>query len=331
MLFIIMKDNYITLILSFALVLFASCEKDEDERPSDEMIRFNAYMQVNHPSLSPTQSGLYYSITSNGSGIPPVAGDYILFDYSIQNLDGKMVETTMRQHAWLYDILSNATNYTPVFRMHRDPLRPLIEGVAEGLSLMTPGDTARLFMPSSIAYASKTYKGLPPYSSVICDIVLHGVYSDPNVYEQELISKYLANNYPNISIGDTTNGIYFLEVELGSGNKFKDEDNVAIYYAGSFTHGFIFDTNIREVAQQAGTYNAQKTYNVLNVRVGSTDFIEGFSEMLRELTPESTAKVLIPSKKAYGVAGTNTIFPYTPLVFDITISTVDEEDEEDDK
>ena len=173
-----MRINIILLSVLLGAIL-TSCEDELDERPTDEMLRFEAYMRVHYPNLEPKESGLYFLNLSGNmdSQVSPDSGNYILYDYSIQNLDGKVVETTNRQTAWLHDILSNTTNYAPSFRMYSPPQRPLVKGIAEGIGYMNEGDSVRLFMPSSLAYGNRTYKGLPPYTSIIVDIVLHRVLS----------------------------------------------------------------------------------------------------------------------------------------------------------
>lgn len=330
-----MRKHFLLFLYAPIVLLMSSCQEEVDERPTDEMLRFNAYMQVNHPALyelGPTESGLYHIISGTGQGEPPKEGDYVLFDYSISNLDDQVVETTVRHVAWLHDILSSSTNYVPAFRMYINPLNPLIKGIVEGLSLMRPGDTATLFMPSSLAYGATSFKGFNPYTSIICTLILHRVVPNPQEYENELIAAYLSANYPNISISDTINGgIYVLELEEGKGDKFfEDGSTISVDYAGSLTNGFLFDTSIRSLAVERGILNSQKTYAPLDVVMGQVGaVIEGFMSALRILKPEGRAKVLIPSRKGYGASGTASIAPYAPLVFDITVTTEYSEPEEE--
>jgi FKBP-type peptidyl-prolyl cis-trans isomerase len=178
-------------------------------------------------------------------------------------------------------------------------------------------------MPSRLAWGNQSYKNLPTFSSVIYTVTLQRVVTDPDAYEQEIIDEYLQANYPTLIVDSIfRDGIYMLDSITGLGDMYLDGQTVdSVNYIGSFTDGWVFDTNIDSVARVHNLYSSDKDYEPINIKIGSSDYIEGFSTVLKKLRRESYAKVIIPSAKAYGPIGSQSIFPYTPLVFEIWVVT----------
>lgn len=314
---------------------FSSCEKEVDERAADELLRLQAYMRINYPGLEPSTSGLYTIIYEQGSGKVPEKGDYILFDYIGKTLDEDVFETSYSNIAYLHDIFSSRARYAPLYVNYKDEIKSLIKGLLEGMGNLNEGGKARFIMPSSLAYGSNRYRGLFPYTSIIFDVELRKVVTDPMAYELEQINTFISENYPDLVIEDILiDGIYFLEIEqeeteIVEGDDgeeievgpepIEDGDEVSVHYIGRLVDNWLFDTSIREVAQENGTFESGKTYEPLKVKVGGTGFIEGFSKALKNLTTKTTAKVIIPSEFAYSVLGNDQIPPYAPLVFELRI------------
>jgi len=111
------------------------------------------------------------------------------------------------------------------------------------------------------------------------------------------------------------NAIYFLTVLLlgsiilgsgctdnGSGESraVKSGDTVQVDYIGKFEKGTVFDTSIKEAAQEAGIYNEQREYVPLNITVGSGQVIEGFDEGFVGMKEGEEKNLTIPPEKAYG-------------------------------
>jgi FKBP-type peptidyl-prolyl cis-trans isomerase len=332
------RKTFFILFATIGLIAFNSCEKEIDEREADELLRFEAFMSLNYPEAIKTASGMYYIIYSEGEGNAPSSTDYILFNYIGQDLDDNVFETTKKTVAYLNDIYSNKVHYVPSYRKYNDVDKPLIKGLKEGFALLKEGGKAKFFIPSKLAYGPVRHQGLTPYSSVIFDVELIRVISDPKVYELELINNYIATNYPDYFVdGELIEGIlvdeiYILEnvpeevvpvegeEEEDNGPKpILDGETVEVSYTGRFLDHWIFDTNIKSVAEENESYNPNVAYTPLRVKVGGTGYIKGFSLALQNLTTKTYAKVIIPSKHAYGEIGASTIPTHTPLIFELTI------------
>jgi len=194
---------FISILVGFSIV---SCEKEINDGESDELLRLQAYMSIYYPDLLPTESGLYYIIYEQGDGETPEIDDYILYNYVVMDLDGKVVETNIRSTAYLHDIYSSSKRYAPSINAYNESL---IKGLVEGISYLKPPARARFIMPSSLAYGGSIHSGLNPYTSIIYDFNLLKVIPDPEVYEQDIIDDFLVEYFP-FGIEDTIlyDGIY---------------------------------------------------------------------------------------------------------------------------
>ncbi len=120
---------------------------------------------------------------------------------------------------------------------------------------------------------------------------------------------------PNV----TTSGLNYVITKQGTGPKAAMGDTVLVNYTGRFLTGKVFDTSILEVAKKEGTFNDQRPYEPLKMPVGMNGSIAGFEEGLMLFPAGTKAKLILPSKLAYGEQGSQGIAPYTPLVFEIEI------------
>ncbi len=132
--------------------------------------------------------------------------------------------------------------------------------------------------------------------------------------EKSLIEDYVADN--NITVAPDANGIYYMEEYPGTGELIQVGDSVGVRYSGTFLSGKAFNDNL----------DAPTPYRF---RVGTPDLIEGWSLALVKMKLGTKAKVLLPSKVAYGSMGFGTydiygyyytVIPgYTPLLFEMEV------------
>jgi FKBP-type peptidyl-prolyl cis-trans isomerase FkpA len=120
---------------------------------------------------------------------------------------------------------------------------------------------------------------------------------------------------PNV----TASGLNYVVTKEGNGPKAAPGDTVMVNYTGRFLTGKVFDTSVLEIAKKEGTYNAQRPYEPLKFPVGMNGSIAGFEEGVMLFPQGTKAKIILPSKLAYGEQGSQGIAPYTPLVFEIEI------------
>lgn len=132
--------------------------------------------------------------------------------------------------------------------------------------------------------------------------------------ERSLIEGFVATH--NITVEPDANGLYYIEVTPGTGEKIEEGDSIGVYYVGKFLDGTEFDGNMEEDTP-------------FRFRLGTVGLIEGWNIGLKNMQAGTKAQLLIPSKLAYGTMGYGyydyygryiTVIPgYTPLFFEIEI------------
>lgn len=137
--------------------------------------------------------------------------------------------------------------------------------------------------------------------------------------EEELIKQYVADN--NIKVKPTESGMYVIVKKPGVGKKAENGSTVSVYYAGRLLNGKLFDTNIESVAKEAGRQGGH--FQPFAFTLGQRSVIKGWEEGIAGLRKGAKATLVIPSSMAYGASGAgNDIPPYSPLVFDVEVVSV---------
>jgi peptidylprolyl isomerase len=75
-------------------------------------------------------------------------------------------------------------------------------------------------------------------------------------------------------------------------------DNIAVWYTGRLTNGEVFDTNIREIAEQNEIF--RQAYNPLEFMVGSGMMIKGFDQAVLGMRVGDKITVTLKPDEAYG-------------------------------
>lgn len=184
---------------------------------------------------------------------------------------------------------------------------------------------------SHLIYTFKINHVIP--KGELSDSAFHGQVEKYIAAEQEkiknaeagIISSYVKNE--KLETKSTGSGLQYVIEEQGKGALAKVGDTVEVNYTGRFLNGEqkAFDTSIEAVAKKEGgnLYNPQRPYEPIKIPVGLGSVIPGWDEGLQLLPEGSKAKLIVPSKLAYGEQGAmGAIPPYTPLVFELEIIKV---------
>lgn len=141
--------------------------------------------------------------------------------------------------------------------------------------------------------------------------------------EEEALTEYVLENYERAEKKES--GLFFLEIKEGHGKKAEYGKRIFVNYAVTDTSGKLYDTNIGEVAEKHGVKRPDKLYKPFDFVLGDDALIAGWSEGLSYMKEGGRSTLIVPSKLAYGEVGFGKIPPYTPLVFDITLIKVENE------
>ncbi|WP_210466660.1 FKBP-type peptidyl-prolyl cis-trans isomerase [Rufibacter roseolus] len=122
--------------------------------------------------------------------------------------------------------------------------------------------------------------------------------------EDALIQKYLTDN--NITdFTKTASGLYYVKKDAGTGDKPTAGATVEVNYIGRFLqNGQKFDSS----------YDRAQTFKFV---LGQKKVIAGWDEGVAMMQKGEKALLLIPSRLAYGLYGSGSIPPNTPLMFEI--------------
>ena len=121
-----------------------------------------------------TASGLKYVITQKGTGVKPADGTTFYFNYAGYFEDGTLFDSSYAdvcKNYGKYDANRDAQNGYQAFPFEAGKKDGMIPGFIEGLSLLSFGDKAIIYLPSNLAYGEKGAGGvIPPNATLIFEI-----------------------------------------------------------------------------------------------------------------------------------------------------------------
>ena len=135
------------------------------------------------------------------------------------------------------------------------------------------------------------------------------------------IANYVKSH--NITVNPNPNGVYIVVKQKGNGAKVAAGKKVSINYTGRLLDGTMFDSSVESDAKEGGIYMANRTYEPLTYVVGQMSLIRGWEEGIMGQPAGSKLQLVIPSNMAYGPQRAGNIPPYSPLVFDLDIVSVE--------
>ena len=121
-------------------------------------------------------------------------------------------------------------------------------------------------------------------------------------------------------------GVKIFTINNGEGKQPKQTEFAMVNYAGYLRNGALFDSNIKEVEESYGKYQAmreqQNGYQPIPFPyTPSAQLIPGFKEALLTMKVGDKIRVFIPATLGYGDAGAGDVIPpNSNLIFDIEIT-----------
>ena len=133
-----------------------------------------AYLASMKAAGTKTDSGLVYKITEKGTGVKPADGTTFNFNYSGYFEDGTLFDSNHEEVCKTYgkhDANRAAQNGYKPYPIEAGKKSGMIPGFLEGLSLMSYGDKAIIFIPSNLAYGESGAGGvIPPNATLVFEV-----------------------------------------------------------------------------------------------------------------------------------------------------------------
>lgn len=283
----------------------------------------------NSNNFKKTENGLLYRFeTVNADGQMPQAGDLLV---------GEMV--------LLLDEDTLFTNVGSPDRIFQVSGNYMFKGdIQEGLQMMHVGDKAIFKIPAdSIANFMQAGQMPQKYQAGAGQYFYYEISLNEIVTKDELaqeqanfiqqmeqrkndepaaIAKYIADN--NITVKPNANGLYIIVNKKGDGPKVAVGKTIAVNYTGRLLDGTMFDSSREADAKAGNIYNQARPYEPLTYKYGEQPMIKGWDEGILGQPAGSEITLVIPSELGYGARGAGRdIMPYSPLVFNLTIESVE--------
>lgn len=279
-----------------------------------------------------TDNGLYYKFEKqNPEGLQVQEGDVLVGELTIK-FEDSLIFTNKGQ-------ARRIATAVPNFEIK----------IGEGLLMMHVGDVATFAMDADSAAKYIDQKYMPRNweagkgQKIYYEISLQDIVTSDEIEQERLnrensneqrrmsepedIAEYVKAN--NITVKPTANGLYVIVKKRGTGAKVATGMEVAINYTGRLLDGTIFDSSVESDARSGEIYDANRPYKPLTYVVGKMGLIPGWEQGIMGQPQGTILQLVIPSALAYGSHGAGSkILPFSPLVFDIEIVSVNKPKEE---
>lgn len=148
------------IVVAGILFMSTSCIKDNSEDLKlKEQNLLEQYLETNHITEQPRESGLYYIETLAGQGAQPDSGNSVTVDYTGRLINGNVFDSSVNRGPFTFQIGAGQ----------------VIPGWEEGIYLMKKGGKATLIIPSDLAYGAYGSYTIPPYATLIFDVELKDI------------------------------------------------------------------------------------------------------------------------------------------------------------
>lgn len=279
-------------------------EEWENSLKDNEALTIEAFIKNSGAAYDSTAEGLYILESVKGTGPTILPGNIVTIDFAIHTVLGKK----------LYSTWEAKKPFTLEYGKKFDT-----EGFNIALKRMAKGAKARLIIPSNLAFGKEGRPGfIRPYEPLLYDVEVLNIQTKADIEKEKLAAieakKVIETNKINdyvkakgITAQPSANGLYVVETKKGNGPVVVSGKKVLVHYSGFLLDGTKFDSSL----------DRGQPFEFV---VGKGNVIKGWDEGIKLLKVGSKAKLIIPSKLAYGEAGSgDKIPPFSPLVFDIEV------------
>lgn len=286
-------------------LLFSSCKKEYESIQSVDASAISNYIKANNLTnmvADPNNTGFYYQILNPGTGTN-----------TFKNTDSVLYKTIVKSLANGTTYLDSAVNanqgtfvgYAGTSLTYVASWNINIPAINTVMLQLKPGGSARILLPSYLAFGKNGLNTVPPNENI--DLYINVL---PEVKQWQaddrVIRAFIGKNA--LTMTKDPSRVYYSVVTPGTGtDPITANSTVTVKYTGRLLDGTVFDSNSDGVAFAL----------LKGVIKGWTLGITG-----SKITKGGKIRLLIPSDLAYGTGSSGAIGPNSVLDFDIEITDV---------
>lgn len=285
-------------------------------------------VQAQNP-VKTTAKGARYQIFDAHSGDRIKLNDVITFNLSIKTeKDSILMSSYQRGKPFTTQVQASQT----------------VDDLMDIFTQLTLKDSVKVMIPSDSLFKNREEQRPPfmaKHSSVIYTLKIERIQSlEEAIAERKAeeakakagfdklkteeaarLTKYVTGLQPAAKV--TASGLYYQILKQSAKRKPLAGDTLLVNYVGRTLDGKVFDTSLQAEAQKAGISQPGRPYEPLQFVVKNGQVIQGWDEGFLLLNEGSQARLIIPSKLAYGERGAGAdIAPYSPLIFDVELLSI---------
>jgi len=265
------------------------------------MVAFAASCGSKYPGFKKSDTGLYYKLYNVGKDtVKPKVKDWISMEYKLvvksKGKDSTMIDSKKSQPGSPLRMKLPASDYKG--------------DIYAGMRMLSVGDSGE-FIVNADSLFKKTFKqpSRPKYvdSNSMARFIIHMISIDsPEALmkkEKDALDKFLADT--KITTPPQPSGLYYVEQKAGKGMKIDSGCQVTYNVKILLVDG-----------KQVFAKDSMKF--VYGKRPDMTGFLEGIKMMQKG----GEARLILPSKLAFGENGYREIPPYTSIIYDVKVLDV---------
>lgn len=291
-----------------AAILFTACKKEYDSAQTVDNAAISDYIQKNNLSSSmipdPDKTGFYYQVLTPGTGELFKNSDSVLYNVSIKSLaSGSVYLTTSSNGNWGTRV--GYTNSLPL--TSQTTVIPQIPAIRTAINSLKPGGTARILLPSYLAFGKNGFSDVGIGSNDNLDIsITTSTFRKQFELDDNRITTFLTSKGLTASAVKDPSRIYYIINTLGTGAAITGkESTVNVKYTVRTLDGTVYDSSTD------GTFST-----IL------TGVIDGWGIIIPKFPVGTKMRIFIPSDLAYGSRGSGSIPVNAVLDFDIEVTAV---------
>jgi peptidylprolyl isomerase len=241
-------------------------------------------VKVKNPKTVKTASGLEYTIKEKGNGKKAQSGDKVKVHYTGKLLNDTIFDSSV-QRGQPFEFKIGAGQ--------------VIKGWDEAFLLLQEGDKATIKFGPELGYGDRAMGKIPANSTLIFDVELIEV--------MEGVRPFDVKGKDTVK---TASGLQYIVVKANkSGEQAVSGTKVVANYSAFLIDGKMFDSSI-ERGQP------------LKANIGKGQLFAGLEEGLSLMHKGEKARLIIPSKLAFGEKGSGPIPANADIIFDIELADV---------